>query len=502
MRRQTWRFSIRASATITLFVVTMLLASVAPTRPGFAATKRPVKSSRIPARTPKTKPLVWTRCDGPVECTTLAMPIDAANPLLGTTRVAIGRVRAKNAKTRRGVLFVNPGGPGGSAIDLVRSIAEDRSSAEPGKGFDDWDVVGVDPRGVGRSDQIRCGTKLTELGINPFAAPTNDDRARARNAWVQTCIALSGPLVLHSGTIDAADDLDRVRIALGEERIDFLGYSYGTVIGAVYAARYGRHVRSMVLDAAVDPSLYGSSSFIVGAAAGMERRVADFSTSCSASEKCSLRNASRATPEQISKSIDETIRLIEAKVSPEIGLRIRSQVYGLLEESANWAGAADYVTRLEKVLEADLAGVSPSSSPVFDLLTGNAAYWAVSCTDGAFPNSATDFTSASSAVQSNSPIVGSVMLYLADLCVDWPAPRPLGDLTAKTSLPVLVIGGLRDTRTPIEWSQGLVAQLGNARLVVRDGDGHASYPRSACVRRTVSAYMNDNALPADDTTCG
>jgi pimeloyl-ACP methyl ester carboxylesterase len=475
--------------------------------PAVAASKKaPAKITKgakaKPAKIAKIAKLSWTRCDGPVECADFQMPLDAANPALGTTRVAVGRILARDPKKRRGAMFVNPGGPGGSAIDLVRSIADDRNRGRLGEGFDDWDVIGVDPRGVGRSEQIKCGSRLSELGINPFAAGSADaDRGTVRHTWIESCQAQSGALLFHAGTIDMADDIDRVRVAIGEEQIDYLGYSYGTVIGAVYAAKHGIHIRSMVLDAAVDPSLYGSSSFIISAAAGMERRVADFSTSCSNAPRCPMRVPGHETAEQIARSIGDTLALIDTKTSAAGGLRIRSSVYGYLEESSNWAGAAEYLSALEKAVAADAGGPVEQRSTIFDLLTGNAAYWAVNCTDGAFPTTSAEHVAASNAVKANSPIVGSSMLYLADLCVDWPAPRPLGSLTSTVARPILVVGGLRDTRTPVEWSRALRSTLGNATLIVRDGDGHASYPRSACIRQTVAAYFTANVVPADELVC-
>jgi pimeloyl-ACP methyl ester carboxylesterase len=470
--------------------------------PSAFAAKKPAKAKLAKSKASKPSKIAWALCDGPVECADFTMPLDAANPALGTTRVAVGRLLARDAKKRRGVLFVNPGGPGGSAINLVRSIADDRNRGRLGEGFDDWDVIGVDPRGVGRSEQIKCGNQLSELGINPFAAGSSDAiRGAVRQTWLESCKAQSGALVLHAGTIDAADDIDRVRIALGEEQIDYLGYSYGTVIGAVYAAKHGTHVRSMVLDAAVDPSLYGSASFLVSAAAGMERRVADFAQTCSTSTRCPMRVAGRESAELIAKSIGETLQLIETKTSTSIGLRVRSSVYGYLEESTNWAAAADYLSALEKAIATETGGPVPQRSTIFDLLTGSPAYWAVSCSDGAFPTTSAEHIAATDAVKAQSPIVGSSMLYLADLCVDWPAQRPLGSLTSTVARPILVVGGLRDTRTPIEWSRSLRTVLGNATLIVRDGDGHASYPRSACIRQTVSAYLTANVVPADELVC-
>jgi pimeloyl-ACP methyl ester carboxylesterase len=444
--------------------------------------------------------LQWTQCSGPVECADLRVPLDAANPAGPTTRIAIGRIKAQNPAKRRGVLVVNPGGPGGSAIDLVRSISDDRSKGR-GDGFEDYDVVGVDPRGVGRSDRITCGSRLSDIGINPFAPEiANSNRAVVRSTWLASC-RVQNDLVLHAGTVDAANDINSVRIALGEAQIDYLGYSYGTVIGSVLAAQHGASIRSMVLDAAVDPSMYGTAAHIISSAAGKERRVKDFATTCGGSTLCALRSPGRETPEAIAAFVAQTLQGVEAKAPPGIALQIRSGVYGLLEESSNWADAASYLKMLDTAV-ASTAVVPPQSATVlFNLLSGDPAYWAANCTDQAFPTTAAGYEAASAEVKASSPIVGSMMLYLADLCVDWPAQRPLGSLRSTVAKPILVVGGQRDTRTPIEWSQGLATNLGNAVLVVRDGDGHTSYPRSSCIRQTVNAYLQSSVIPANGQTC-
>jgi pimeloyl-ACP methyl ester carboxylesterase len=494
-----WLISGLAGATLTASL------AVTPSSVLAAQKKLPKLASkatktRVVGKKPSASSLRWTQCDGPVECADLRVPLDASNPAGPTTRIAIGRIKALNPAKRRGVLVVNPGGPGGSAIDLVRSISDDRSEGR-GDGFDDYDVIGVDPRGVGRSDRISCGGRLSDIGINPFAPEVaNANRAVVRSTWLASC-RIQNDLVLHAGTIDAANDINSVRLALGETQIDYLGYSYGTVIGAVLAAQHGPTIRSMVLDAAVDPSMYGSAAFITSSAAGKERRVSDFAATCAASTLCALRAPGRETPEAIAAFVAQALQGLEAKAPPGTVIQIRSTVYGLLEESANWVNAALYVKTLDEAVTSTMTVPPQSATLLFQLLSGDPAYWAANCTDQAFPTTSAVYETALTNVKSSSPIVGSMMLYLADLCVDWPAQRPLGSLRSNVAKPILVVGASRDTRTPIEWSQGLAANLGNAVLITRDGDGHTSYPRSICIRNSVNAYLQSNIVPANGQIC-
>ena len=499
------RFFVGLSTLVLLTVATN--ASPATRSTGKPVSKPSAKSKATNSAKKLSKStLAWSPCGGLVECTSLRVPIDPADPSLGTTRLAIGRIQAVDPASRRGVLFVNPGGPGGSAISLVAGIARDRGRGTAALGFDDWDVVGVDPRGVGQSDPIRCGTQPTDLGVNPFDTARQDaSREQVRAGFVADCLARTGPLFTHAGTIAAADDLDRVRVALGETKVDYLGYSYGTVLGAVYASRYGNNVRSMVLDAAVDPARYGPS-LVIDAAVAVEGRLRDFTASCSATPTCPYQSAERNTPESMAASIERDLLAIETAAPPITNLEIRSRLLLLFEESANWRTAAAYLSDLNAAVKSpDLAQQLASLrgyDSTFAQLVSSPVFWAVECADGAYPVDAAGLAKVVDGIRAAAPVLGSSMARLGDLCVGWPNPQPLGSLRSTVATPILVIGGTKDSRTPVGWSSGLVTTLGNASLLVREGDGHASIPRSGCVRRAVSLFLATQQLPASNTVCG
>ena len=202
-----------------------------------------------------TQRLDWTDCEG-AQCATLEVPVDYQNPQGDTIELALSRVPARKASKRIGSLVVNPGGPGGSGVDYAK--AADFIVGK--KVRDAYDVVGFDPRGVGRSAPIDC---LTDTALDAFLGsdPTPDDDAEEETfaatarGFAQACGTTAGPLLGHVSTADAARDMDVLRAALGEEKLTYLGKSYGTYLGTTYADLFPKQVGRMVLDGVVAPDL-------------------------------------------------------------------------------------------------------------------------------------------------------------------------------------------------------------------------------------------------------
>jgi pimeloyl-ACP methyl ester carboxylesterase len=461
-----------------------------------AKTSKAVKSS-----------IAWGSCSegaAGVECADFAVPISAADPKLGNTRLALARRKAL-AKPRLGVLFVNPGGPGGSAVQLVKTFNRILKGGIEGGNTDQFDLVGFDPRGVGASQRIQCSSKLSEIGLNPFStAKTPEERTELSARWSKSCADKTGPLFGNAGTIDAADDMDRIRAALGETQISYLGFSYGTVLGSVYAARYGPKVRAMVLDAAVDPSTYGST-YLLNRAASVESRLTDFSNACAGSSACSL-STPGATPETIAKQISDVFSKIETGAgaasdrSDQVQFT-RSYLVAALEEQIDWPEAADIIKRLNSPAGARLIDLIPPTKPLLEL-SDDPEFWTVECTDAAYPNTVDELTTFRNGVNGIAPVLGPVWSSRDGVCLNWPTvKKPLGSLASKAPRTTLVIGGSKDSRTPLIWSSGLTQAMGNARLLTRDGDGHTSFDRSRCIREAVGRYLTTFALPDDGTIC-
>jgi pimeloyl-ACP methyl ester carboxylesterase len=487
------------------------LASFAGTVLTSAPTAQAAPKKKPPANKKQTNiapaKIAWGSCSegaAGVECADFIVPINAAEPALGTTRLAIARRKAL-AKPRLGVLFVNPGGPGGSAVQLVNTFHRILKSGIEGGNTDQFDLIGFDPRGVGASQRIQCSSKLSDLGLNPFTtAKTPEERAELSARWSKSCSDKTGPLFGNAGTIDAADDMDRLRAALGEPQISYLGFSYGTVLGSVYAARYGSRVRAMVLDAAVDPTTYGST-YLLNRAASVESRLRDFSNACAGSSGCALSSAG-STPDSIAKQITDVFTKIEtgtagaADRSDQVQFT-RSYLVSVLEEQATWPEAASIIKRLNSPTGANLIDLIPPSKPLLEL-SDDPEFWTVECTDAAYPNTADELSTFRNGVPGIAPVLGPVWTSRDGVCVNWPtAKKPLGSLVSTATRAALVIGGTKDSRTPLIWSSGLAKAMGNARLLTRDGDGHTSFDRSRCVREAVGRYLTTFALPDDGTIC-
>jgi pimeloyl-ACP methyl ester carboxylesterase len=489
----------------TVLVVPLLLVSfVAPNTFGTAGTA----AAAAPKKPPKAQKstINWGSCSegaAGVECADFLVPINAADPKLGTTRLSLARRKAL-AKPRLGVLIVNPGGPGGSAVQLVKTFNRILKGGIEGGNTDQFDLVGFDPRGVGASQRIQCSSKLSEIGLNPFTtAKTPEERTELSARWSKSCADKTGPLFGNAGTIDAADDMDRIRVALGETQISYLGFSYGTVLGSVYAARYGSKVRAMVLDAAVDPSTYGST-YLLTKAASVELRLRDFSVACAESSGCSL-SSTGSTPESISRQISEVFAKIDGGAggndrSDQVQLA-RGYLGAALEEQADWPQAAKLVTLLGSPSAPNLLDLIPPSNPLLEL-SDDPAFWTVECTDAAYPNTVDELITFRTGLSGIAPVLGPIWTIRDSVCVNWPTTKkPLGSLVSTAPRTALVVGGSKDSRTPLVWSSGLTQAMGNARLLTRDGDGHISFDRSRCVREALGRYLTTFVLPDAGTIC-
>ncbi|MEP7215231.1 MAG: alpha/beta fold hydrolase, partial [Anaerolineaceae bacterium] len=225
----------------------------------------------------------WQSCGGSFECATLKVPVDYANPGGKTLDLALLKQPARDPSKRIGTLMANPGGPGASAIDFVRSW----SSVLSKDVRDRFDIVTFDPRGVGQSSPIVCHDdlqKLVALDPSPDTAAEWDGVKAESKVFADAGAKKYGDLLSAVGTKNVARDMDTIRVALGEERLTYVGYSYGTVIGSVYADMYPTHVRAFVLDGAVDLSL-GFEETVGTQAVGFERALAAYEADCD-QKKC------------------------------------------------------------------------------------------------------------------------------------------------------------------------------------------------------------------------
>jgi pimeloyl-ACP methyl ester carboxylesterase len=436
-----------------------------------------------------TPTVTWTPC-GSNECGTMTAPLDYANPAGPTATLTVTRRRATDQANRIGVLIVNPGGPGGSAVALAKS-ARFISSLPPDVPAR-FDIVGIDPRGVAGSIEVTCS----------ISAPSRSTpRDVAQREFAQACGVTSGSLLAHVGTDASANDIESMRIALGEQQVSFLGFSYGTYLGALYAQRYPDRVRVAILDAAVDSSIFGVT-FMQDQMRAYERTLNEFLGWCQNNTRCPL---SQGVPD-VRARYDE-MQFIAAKSG--IGREkldkedLEFLVSRLLGE--NWSTLGRVLSDLSK-------GSTTTAISVFGSISGDSAaryadgsWESVACRDGIIPSARPgDPGDRLSLLTSVAPHFTDLAAYWAteQICSTWPVPARERTTPAPTAVgKILVVGNTLDVRTPLEWSQRLAQQLGAPLLTFESYRHTATGAGDACVSAAVAATLLAVQLPANGTFC-
>ncbi|ACU39743.1 alpha/beta hydrolase [Actinosynnema mirum] len=444
--------------------------------------------------------IAWAPCEelATVECGTVPMPVDWAEPDGEKFDLALARRAADDPAKREGVLFINPGGPGGPGVDFTL-VADSYFSPEVLKSFD---IVGVDPRGVGRSSPVRCS--LEKVNANPGPLPANqaefDALARYNRELADDCRSHSGPIYDHVSTLDVVEDLDAVRRSLGEARVSYYGVSYGTLIGRQYAEKHGDRVRAMVIDSNMDHD-QGAAEFLASEAVGAEDSFEEFVAWCERTEACALHD--QDVPEVWNSLLERADRgELTAPGDPE--QRITSADLRGMALSAfyspSWAQLATTLTRLDSP--------DPALFGVAEPELGRNAMGSVFCQDWALPvrdhAEFQEITERSLALSPN--MRGSTLGQGAvAACVgteDANSNPRLPWRVAEGTPRVLMLNALHDPSTPYEWAVGAHRQAGGAAvLLTYEGWGHGAYGRSECVTGATDAYLVDLVVPAEGTRC-
>jgi pimeloyl-ACP methyl ester carboxylesterase len=449
--------------------------------------------------------LEWQDCGDDVECARLDVPLDHEDPGGETIELALARRRAGGDPI--GTLLVNPGGPGFAAIPLVTDavfyLGEEL--------LERFDVVAWDPRGVGDSTSVDCGDDLDAfyaVDRSPDDAAEVEANAAAARRLARACARRSGDLLAHVSTYDTVRDLDLVREALGEEQITYLGFSYGTQIGALYADRYPRRVRAMVLDGAVDPSLR-FEELALGQATGFDAALDAFLDWCAAGD-CGFggsdpHRAYRMLMAQIdaeplfARSDDETRELGpgEADIAVAAALYYGEEGWEALADALREAAQGDGSALLS--FADDYTGREPGGR----YADHTDALYAIGCTDAPVPSLA-EFPQVAARAEAAATNFGAATVWLSAPCAVWPVPPAgaPGPVRAAGAPPIVVVGTSNDPATPLRWAQALADQLESGRLVVAAGEGHTAYNReSDCVDDLVHRYLVDLVVPEDGTRC-
>jgi pimeloyl-ACP methyl ester carboxylesterase len=460
--------------------------------------------------------LDWSECYDYFECAELRVPIDYADLSVGTFRLSVLRALALDQERRRGSIVVNPGGPGGSGVDYAYS-AEYIFSPDITARFD---IVGFDPRGVAESEPIYCFSD-DELDENLSADPKPDNATELAETleeaqrYAEKCLENTDYLE-HFTTIATARDMDILRAALGEEKLNYVGKSYGTYLGTLYAELFPKNVGRFVLDGAVDPNIPMKEQTL-SQAIGFEGATDAFIKDCLSRNDCPF----TGTLTEARTAITATLQ--KAATTPLPQKDPRKNDDRMITESLILVGIAsslyddvDGWPKLRQAFTESAAGFGDTFLQLADEYSGRNpdgtfrsndfdSGAVIDCLDWLDPRTTEQFTLDAKEFATKAPIFGPYIAYSGLHCQFFPQPksaRVANTTTTITTAPIIVIGTIRDPATPYSWSVSLAKIFKGSSLISLDGDGHTGHGRgSACVDNAVDAYLLSGTLPPADLIC-
>lgn len=472
--------------------------------------------------------LSWHPCptDPEIQCATYPVPLDYAHPAAASISLAVYRRPATDSSHRIGTLFVNPGGPGDSAFKLTAKLMATFYPVLAAR----FDIVGMDPRGVGASSPIQCfatdtdrDDALSAAAAVPLTRIQMDATARADDAFTDGCAANAGPLLAHMSTLDVTRDLDTLRQAVGESRLTYFGQSYGTLLGATYANLYPDRVRAMVLDGMVDPAARTGDSldYEMQRAAGFESVLDAFLSTCrQAGPRCAFSTGDPAAKFALIRDRVRRMPLPMADGSTMDPDRLWNWLTQALPNPANFPGTA---TILQQLYTAATAPTGPSATkPAITAITASTAsttpatasaaysynqadaFAAVNCLDEQISRTPERWPAIAAEFERAAPTFGRGQAYSALPCATWPVTttdRYAGPWNRPTAHPLLIVANLHDAATPYPMAERATRELADARLLTIDGFGHTSAGESTCATNDVTAYLTDAALPPPGAVC-
>lgn len=445
------------------------------------------------------------------ECATIAVPRDWHAPVVGQTyNVALLRIRSKNQQDRIGSLLVNPGGPGGSGIDFAVYMSFGEAfNGLPAAITQRFDIIGFDPRGVGRSSPIKC---ITDPDQDATFAAVPDPQTQAEFDEITTlnqritkvCGDKYGAELPNFSTEQAARDMDAIRTAVGDTKLTYLGFSYGTLLGATYAQLFPGNVRALVLDGAVDPK----QDYVAGSesqAKGFERAFTNFTTWCAQTvAQCPIApDARRAVTEAIAKAQASPTRGKDGREATD-GWVFLALISSLYTESG-WPELAKAIKDLQGgnatgvFTLADAYAERKPNGTYSNLFDANLA---VNCADTADAPSVQRVRQLQGEWRVKYPLFGAPLAVGMLPCTYWPGkrdPYPAGP--AKGAPPIVVVGTTGDPATPYENTAELASMLGTGHVLTWEGEGHTAYPSTPCIVKAVDAYLIDLVVPQEGLRC-
>jgi pimeloyl-ACP methyl ester carboxylesterase len=537
-------------------------AQAAPT-----ADKTSTLESRRVDRVPTPKP-DWLDCSEftpGAQCATVKLPLDYDQPKGPQTAVAVLRLPATDQKNKIGTLFLNPGGPGGSGVQMAASAPLFFSPQVLAK----FDIVGFDPRGTNYSDNVRCwrsqgeqNTALTGMQVNfPWTSAETTAYLKSTKAFGMACSTTGKPLSGSMSTAEVARDMDVLRRAVGDKQLTYAGFSYGTFLGQVYANLFPDRVRAMIIDGVLDPVAWAGTKATgmvpltarIRSGEGAAKALREILVRCATAGQSRCSFAATGDPLANYDSVISSLKKAPLVITdPADGARytisyadligallslmydpagsaaisdILSAVYTLLQPPTSpgtpTAGeraqarttligllsarkSRAEATRAAKAAKAGIAGtVFPTGFPYFN---GREALQSVMCTDGVNPPDAASWPNYAEAADKEAPGFGRGWTWASAPCASktWTVRDEdayTGPFTRHTVNPVLVVGNLWDPATNFDGAVKAASLLPNSRLLSSDSWGHTAYGTSDCVTSAVDTYVLTKSLPAEGTRC-
>lgn len=449
--------------------------------------------------------IAWSACHDTYQCATLTVPLDYRHPSGRTLQLELEMLPARDQSTKVGPLLINPGGPGGSATD---ELSQTQWSSRLRDAFD---IVALNPRGTTGSSPVTC---LTDAQTDSWVAESQDPDTPAEVAtfehWNQQLgDGCDSALDAHVSTVEAARDMDVLRSALGKSKLDYLGFSYGTKLGATYADLFPHRVGRFVLDGAMDLRLSARQTALQQAT-GFQTALRSYVQHCVDGGNCFLGD----TVDAGLTRIKEFVAQVDAHpLSTSLGRTLYSgnAMYGILVTLYS----RDSWTYLDKGLQQAFDGDGTTLLLLSDAMAGRGlsggyssnilqANYVINCLDDPWSIPISKVPGQLPAFERASPTFGASWAWLASVCDDFKPrateqPPPIG---ARGAPPIVVVGTTRDPATPYRWAKALASELDSGVLVSRNGDGHTGYNTgNSCVNNAVEGYLVDGKVPANGLRC-
>ncbi|TDE97589.1 alpha/beta hydrolase [Occultella glacieicola] len=528
--------AIAVLATAGLLIGSATAAGAAPPMGTAGATEAapPVGAAQVDAPVPE---LDWVGCGEGLEgfeCASAEVPSDYDDPQGATTTIALTRLPATDPDERIGSLFLNFGGPGGSGVASLHALGPDGYGPDLRARFD---IIGFDPRGVGLSDPVTCFRNAdaeARWAANVESFPVGPhEEARYIGAWAvagASCTAISGDRIATSSSANVARDMDLLRQAVGDQELNYLGYSYGTHIGATYGALFPDRIRAMVLDGTWDPEAYvgldddRTLGRRIGQAPAASEAYAEFLRLCAEAGQQGCALAALGDPEQVMEDLFAQLRAEPAEVPLEDGTTITigyddavATIFSSLYAPAGWADLAAAMASLVPVPDQAATLSAPpdalGNDSIQDLLRrvgiledypsmGGAL--ASMCVDAEHPGTAADYPAQAAAEEAQAPHFGTARAWAGVQCESIPVAdedRYAGPWEQDTDAPVLVIGTRYDPATPYAFTEPYADLWNDARMLTVEGYGHTTLATpSACANAAITDYLIDLEA-TDGATC-